>query len=87
MKKRMNKRIKKKYKPFKELWDCMEWVMFKLNRYVARLDSLENRLENQRVIESANIQTINRMFEDYEKRIETLEREVKQLKKPWYKRK
>lgn len=83
----MNKRIKKKYKPFKELWDCMEWIMFRLNRHVARLDSLENRLENQRVIESANIQTINRMFEEYEKRIETLEREVKQLKKPWYKRK
>ncbi|AKH11086.1 TPA: hypothetical protein U0688_001353 [Streptococcus suis] len=82
----MNKRTKKKYKPFKELWDCMEWVMFRLNRHVTRLDSLENRLENMRVIDSANIQTINRKFEEYEKRVETLEREVKQLKKPWYKR-
>ncbi|WP_238708881.1 hypothetical protein, partial [Streptococcus suis] len=57
-----------------------------LNRHVTRLDSLENRLENMRVIDSANIQTINRKFEEYEKRVETLEREVKQLKKPWYKR-
>ncbi|HEM6413133.1 TPA: hypothetical protein U2D29_001697 [Streptococcus suis] len=82
----MNKRIKKKYKPFKELWDCMEWIMFRLNRHVARLDSLENRLDNLKGIESTNIQTINRKFEEHEKRIETLEREVKQLKKPWYKR-
>ncbi|HFI0468786.1 TPA: hypothetical protein ACGO5G_001207 [Streptococcus suis] len=83
----MNKRMKKKYKPFKELWDCLDWIFFRLNRHAARLDSLENRLENQRVIESANIQTINRKFEEYDKRIEILEREVKQLKKPWYKRK
>lgn len=82
----MNKRIKKKYKPFKELWDCMEWVMLRLNRHVTRLDSLENRLENLRVIDSANVQTINRKFEEYEKRIEMLECEVKQLKKPFWKR-
>ncbi|AWX97016.1 hypothetical protein BKM67_02840 [Streptococcus suis] len=82
----MNKRIKKKYKPFKELWDCMEWVMFRLNRHVIRLDSLENRLENMRVIDSANIQTINRKFEEYDKRIELLEKEIKQLKKPFWKR-
>ncbi|MGQ7336357.1 hypothetical protein ACTGYP_00270 [Streptococcus suis] len=82
----MNKRIKKKYKPFKELWDCMEWIMFRLNRHVARLDSMENRLDNLKSIESTNIQTINRMFEGYEKRVEALEREVKQLKKPFWKR-
>ncbi|HEL1638222.1 hypothetical protein [Streptococcus suis] len=82
----MNKRIKKKYKPFKELWDCMEWLMFRLNSYVTRLDSLENRLENLRVIESTNIQTINRKFEEYDKRIELLEKEIKQLKKPFWKR-
>lgn len=82
----MNKRIKKKYKPFKELWDCMEWLMFRLNRHVARMDNLENRLDNLKSIESTNIQTINRMFEGYEKRVEALEREVKQLKKPFWKR-
>ncbi|WP_449460822.1 hypothetical protein [Streptococcus suis] len=82
----MNKRIKKKYKPFKELWDCMEWLMFRLDRHATRLDSLENRLENLRVIGSANVQTLNRKFEEYEKRIERLEREVKQLKKPFWKR-
>lgn len=81
-----NKRIKKKYKPFTELWDCMEWFMFRLNRHVARFDSLESRLDNLKGVESTNIQTINRMFEDYEKRLETLEREVKQLKKPFWKR-
>ncbi|MFM0876519.1 hypothetical protein [Streptococcus suis] len=83
----MNKRIKKKYKPIIELWDCMDWIMFRLNRHVARLDGLDNRLITLKENESINIQTVNRMFEEYEKRIETLEREVKQLKKPWYKRK
>ncbi|HFI0454414.1 TPA: hypothetical protein ACGOZD_000322 [Streptococcus suis] len=82
----MSKRTKKKYKPIIELWDCMDWIGFRLNGHMARLDSLENRLDNLKGIESTNIQTINRMFEDYEKRIEALEREVKQLKKLWYKR-
>ncbi len=44
----------------------MEWLMFRLDRHVTRLDSLENRLENLRVIDSANVQTINRKFEEYE---------------------
>lgn len=42
----MNKRIKKKYKPIKELWDCLEWFLFRLNRHAARLDGLDNRLDN-----------------------------------------
>ncbi|HFI0791123.1 TPA: hypothetical protein ACGO62_001130 [Streptococcus suis] len=78
--------MKKKYKPIKELWDYLEWFGFRLNGHKARLDSLENRLDNLKGIESTNIQTINRMFEDYEKRIEALEREVKQPKKPFWKR-
>ncbi|MBM7204790.1 hypothetical protein [Streptococcus suis] len=82
----MNKRIKKKYKPFKELWDCLEWILFRLNRHVARLDGLDNRLDNLESIQSVNIQAINQKFEEYDKRIDMLEREVKQLKKPWYKR-
>ncbi|HFU4459252.1 TPA: hypothetical protein ACGPAL_000953 [Streptococcus suis] len=81
----MNKRIKKKYKPFKELWDCMEWLIFRLNRHVARLDGLDSHLENLKDIESTNIQTINRKFEEYDKRIELLEKEIKQLKKPFWK--
>lgn len=82
----MNKRIKKKYKPFKELWDCMDWLGFRLNGHKTRLDSLGSRLTNLEEIESTNIQTINRKFEEYDRRIEKLEREIKQLKKPFWKR-
>ncbi|HFI0633916.1 TPA: hypothetical protein ACGO0I_000624 [Streptococcus suis] len=56
----MNKRIKKKYKPIIELWDCMDWFGFRLNGHKARLDSLDSRLDNLKDIESTNIQIINR---------------------------
>ncbi|MGF0046787.1 hypothetical protein ACQRD4_00485 [Streptococcus hyointestinalis] len=82
----MNKRIKKKYKPIFELWEFLEWVTLRLNRHNTLLDSLKSRLNTLEDIESTNIQTINRKFEEYDKRIELLEKEIKQLKKPFWKR-
>ncbi|HEM3466031.1 hypothetical protein [Streptococcus suis] len=45
----------------------MDWFGFRLNGHKTRLDSLENRLDNLKNIEFTNIQTVNRMFESYEK--------------------
>ncbi|HEL2334942.1 TPA: hypothetical protein TZN93_001925 [Streptococcus suis] len=82
----MNKRMKKKYKPIKELWDCLEWFGFRLNRYSARLDGIDNRLDNLESIHSVNVQAINQKFKEYDKQIESLESEIKRLKKPFWKR-
>ncbi|HEL1585305.1 TPA: hypothetical protein TXJ06_002084 [Streptococcus suis] len=79
-------RIKKKYRAIMGLWKAIDTVCGALNKYSASLDALNNRLTNLEGIESTNVQTINRKFEEYEKRIERLEREVKQLKKPFWKR-
>ncbi|WP_029188336.1 hypothetical protein [Streptococcus suis] len=81
----MTKRMKKKYKPIKELWDCLEWFDFRLNRHSARLDGIDNRLDNLESIHSVNVQAINQKFKDYDKQIESLEREIKRLKKPFWK--
>ncbi|WP_421426051.1 hypothetical protein [Streptococcus suis] len=82
----MNKRMKKKYKPIKELWDCLERFGFRLNRNSTRLEGIDNRLDNLEGIHSVNVQAINQKFEDYDKQIKILEREIKRLKKPFWKR-
>ncbi|CYU68752.1 hypothetical protein HO918_04410 [Streptococcus suis] len=81
----MNKRMKKKYKPINELWDCLEWFGFRLNRHSTRLDGIDNRLDNLEGIHSVNVQAINQKFKEYDKQIESLESEIKRLKKPFWK--
>ncbi|HEM5318602.1 TPA: hypothetical protein U1365_001089 [Streptococcus suis] len=80
------RRLKKKYRAITGLWKAVDTVYGALNKYSASLDALNNRLTNLEGIESTNVQTINRKFDEYEKRIERLEREVKQPKKPFWKR-
>ncbi|HFI0034309.1 TPA: hypothetical protein ACGOSU_001309 [Streptococcus suis] len=77
--------MKKKYKPIKELWYCFEWLRFRLNRHSTRLDGIDNRLDNLEGIHSVNVQAINQKFEAYDKQIKSLEREIKRLKKPFWK--
>ncbi|HEM3554805.1 hypothetical protein [Streptococcus suis] len=81
----MNKRMKKKYKSIKGLRNCLEWFGFRLNWHSTRLDGIDNRLDNLESIHSVNVQAINQKFKEYDKQIESLESEIKRLKKPFWK--
>ncbi|HFI0028259.1 TPA: hypothetical protein ACGOWY_001227 [Streptococcus suis] len=49
------------------------------------MDGIDNRLDNLEGIHSVNVQAINQKFEAYDKQIKSLEREIKRLKKPFWK--
>ncbi|HEM2808756.1 hypothetical protein [Streptococcus suis] len=85
----MNKRIAKKYRPFRELWEALKTITFGMDFLERNIDAVADRIEQLEKIQSTNTQTINCKFEDYDKRIEYLERELKELKqakKPFWKR-
>ncbi|HFR3586857.1 TPA: hypothetical protein ACHVCX_001260 [Streptococcus suis] len=85
----MNKCIKKKYRPFHDLWKSLKVITFGMDFLEKGIDNVADRVEKLETIQSTNTQTINRKFEDYDKRIEYLERELKELKqakKPFRKR-
>lgn len=82
----MNKRIAKKYRPIRELWNGLKVLTFGMDFLEMSIDSAADRVEEIEEIQSTNTQAINRKFEEYDKRIDRLEREIKKPKKPWYKR-
>ncbi|HEM3529026.1 TPA: hypothetical protein U1B39_001426 [Streptococcus suis] len=79
----MNKRMKKKH----AILLCIQNLITVSNNLMDKIEYQQKQIDELRQINSLNDKTVNKLFEQQGLLMTELQEQVKQLQKPWYKRK